>query len=95
VPFPSIGIVIVGHGSRLAQANADFEELVARFAAAHSEFDVSFGYIELASPSLAEALAASLSFVQAFSATFRDFNAVNLQLKSGNTLKTKDRHSEI
>ncbi len=61
VPFPSVGIVIVGHGSRAAQANADFEELVARFGAAHPKFDVSFGYIELASPSLAEALADSAS----------------------------------
>jgi sirohydrochlorin cobaltochelatase len=60
-PFVSIGVVIVGHGSRDAQANAHFEELVERFRARHPDLDVSYGYVEIASPSLDQALVASAS----------------------------------
>jgi sirohydrochlorin cobaltochelatase len=58
-PQTSIGVVIVGHGSRDARANTQFEELVTRFRAVHPGLDVSYGYIEIASPSLAQALSAS------------------------------------
>jgi hypothetical protein len=34
-------------------------------------------------------------FVRAFSATFRDFSAMNLQLNPGNRLITNRRYSEI
>jgi len=52
------GLVIVGHGSRDQGANAEFEQLVASFSAAHPEFDIDYAYIEIASPSLAESLSA-------------------------------------
>lgn len=52
------GLVIVGHGSRDEGANAEFEQLVAAFRAAHPEFDLCHAYIEIASPSLADSLAA-------------------------------------
>ena len=58
-PSASVGVVIVGHGSRDPIANGQFEDLVARFSDRHPDLDVSFGYIEIASPSLEEALAAS------------------------------------
>ncbi len=58
-PETSVGVVIVGHGSRDAIANGQFEDLVARFRALNPSLDVSCGYIEIASPSLEEALAAS------------------------------------
>lgn len=58
-PPKSIGVVIVGHGSRDPRANTQFEELVARFRSVHPGLDVSYGYIEIASPSLAQALSAS------------------------------------
>ena len=58
-PVSSTGVVIVGHGSRYPQANLQFEELVNRFRALRPELDISHGYVELASPSLEQALAAS------------------------------------
>lgn len=48
---------MVGHGSRDASANDEFEQLVAQYQARHPEFDVRHGYVELAAPSLADALA--------------------------------------
>lgn len=51
-------VLIVGHGSRDAAANVEFEQLVARYQTRHPEFELRFGYVELAQPSLAEALAA-------------------------------------
>lgn len=50
-------VVIVGHGSRDAAANGEFEQLIARYQARRPELVVRHGYIELARPSLAEALA--------------------------------------
>ena len=47
--------LIVGHGSREAQANQDFEALVAAYTAVSVE-EVAHAYVELARPSLAEAL---------------------------------------
>ena len=49
-------LVIVGHGSRDPSANAEFEALVAAFAAREPGRDVSHGYLELAEPSLPLAL---------------------------------------
>jgi sirohydrochlorin cobaltochelatase len=49
-------ILIIGHGSRDSEANVEFEAVVAAFRQRQSEFDVAHGYIELAKPSLAEAL---------------------------------------
>ncbi|HZS41334.1 MAG TPA: CbiX/SirB N-terminal domain-containing protein [Polyangia bacterium] len=49
-------ILIVGHGSREAEANAEFEALVAAYRAARPDLDVAHGYVELAQPSLEAAL---------------------------------------
>jgi sirohydrochlorin cobaltochelatase len=48
-------LLIVGHGSRDAAGNAEFEALVAAYRAARS-LDVAYGYVELAEPSLQVAL---------------------------------------
>lgn len=53
------GLVFVGHGSRVASANQSFEALVRRFATRNPDFTVSHGYVELASPTLEEALLAA------------------------------------
>ena len=50
------GVLVLGHGSRDAAANTDFEALVAAYSAAHPELDVAHGYVELAEPPLAVAL---------------------------------------
>jgi sirohydrochlorin ferrochelatase/(2Fe-2S) ferredoxin len=50
------GLLIVGHGSRDSNANAEFESLVAAYRAARPDIDVTHGYVELARPSLATAL---------------------------------------
>ena len=52
------GVLIIGHGSREPGANAEFEELVARFRAHRPDLLVAHGYVELARPTLAEGLAA-------------------------------------
>jgi sirohydrochlorin cobaltochelatase len=49
-------VVIIGHGSRDPAANAEFENVVADFARLYPDRDTSFGYLELAEPSLATAL---------------------------------------
>jgi sirohydrochlorin ferrochelatase/(2Fe-2S) ferredoxin len=49
-------IVIVGHGSREAAANQEFEALVAGYARHAESFRVSHGHVELAEPPLIEAL---------------------------------------
>ncbi len=51
-------VLVVGHGSREAAANDEFEQLVARYQARRPEFELRHGYVELAQPSLADALAA-------------------------------------
>jgi sirohydrochlorin cobaltochelatase len=51
-------VLIVGHGSRDAAANQEFEQLVARYQARRPELEPRYGYVELAQPSLADALAA-------------------------------------
>ena len=53
----AVAVVVVGHGSREPAANAELEALVAAWAAARPGRAVSVGYVELARPSLAEALA--------------------------------------
>jgi sirohydrochlorin cobaltochelatase len=50
-------ILVLGHGSRRARANDEFELLVSRFRARRPDLDVGHAYIELASPSLQEGLA--------------------------------------
>lgn len=52
-------ILILGHGSRVPRANAEFEALVAAFRARRPDLDVGHAYIELAAPLLADALAAA------------------------------------
>jgi len=49
-------VLIVGHGSRHAEANAAFESLVAAYRRRHREWQIEFGYVELAEPSLLDAL---------------------------------------
>ncbi|HVX11168.1 MAG TPA: sirohydrochlorin chelatase [Pirellulales bacterium] len=49
-------VLIVGHGSRDAEANQEFERLVARYRARRPDLELRHGYVELAQPSLAEAL---------------------------------------
>lgn len=51
-------VLMIGHGSRDAPANEEFEHLVARYQARRPEFELRHGYVELAQPSLADAVAA-------------------------------------
>jgi sirohydrochlorin cobaltochelatase len=55
----SLGVVIVGHGSREPAANAELEALVAAWAATRPGRAVTIGYVELAQPPLPSALAAA------------------------------------
>lgn len=52
-----LSVLIVGHGSREAKGNQEFEELVQAYRQEHPEFLVREGYIELAEPILSHALA--------------------------------------
>lgn len=52
----SRAIVIVGHGSREPAANAEFEAFCAAYAAFRPSARVTFGYVELAKPSVLEAI---------------------------------------
>lgn len=54
-------VLIVGHGSREARANDEFEQLVVAWQARRPELELRHGYIELARPTLAEALDAAAS----------------------------------
>jgi sirohydrochlorin ferrochelatase/(2Fe-2S) ferredoxin len=54
----SIGALIVGHGSRNPAANAELERFVAEYRAHRPDLDVEHGYVELALPSLDDALCA-------------------------------------
>src|SRR5436309_206322 len=51
-------LLIVGHGSRGAGANVEFEQLVTLYQQRRPEFEICLAYIEMAHPLLAEALAA-------------------------------------
>jgi len=51
-----MGLLIVGHGSRDQNANAEFEALVAAYRMARPDIEVTHGYVELARPSLSTAL---------------------------------------
>jgi len=53
----TIGVLIVGHGSREPAANAELEAMVAAYRA-RAAFEVSHGYVELATPALGPALRA-------------------------------------
>jgi len=54
----SLGALIVGHGSRNPAANAELERFVADYRAHRPDLDVEHGYVELAQPSLDDALCA-------------------------------------
>lgn len=49
-------LLVVGHGSREAKANKGFEDFVQNFQKHVPDEKVSFGYLEIASPTLPEAL---------------------------------------
>jgi sirohydrochlorin cobaltochelatase len=53
-----IAVLILGHGSRVARANEEFEALVAAYRRRRPDLDVAHAYVELASPLLGAALAA-------------------------------------
>ena len=55
----TLSVVVVGHGSREPAANAELEALVGAWAGSRPDAAVSLGYVELARPSLGEALAAA------------------------------------
>ena len=50
-------VLIVGHGSRDESATQEFEQLVARYQSRRPDVDLRHAYLELAQPSLADALA--------------------------------------
>ena len=50
------GVLLLGHGSRDPQANAEFEHLVAAYRARRPDLAIAHAYVELAAPSLPEAL---------------------------------------
>jgi sirohydrochlorin cobaltochelatase len=52
----STGLLIVGHGSREAGANVEFERVVAAYRERRPELRVAHGYVELAQPPLRQAL---------------------------------------
>ena len=54
-----IAVVLIGHGSRKAKSNQDFEEYVEAYRKLRPELDVSHGYIELAKPYLGDSLRAA------------------------------------
>lgn len=56
IPHRRTAVLLLGHGSRVAAANAAFEALVAAFRLRHPELPISHAYVELAAPLLADAL---------------------------------------
>jgi sirohydrochlorin cobaltochelatase len=52
-----VGVLLIGHGSRDPGSNAEFEELVNRFAARRPDLEIAHAYVELARPSLAQGVA--------------------------------------
>jgi sirohydrochlorin cobaltochelatase len=57
-------VLILGHGSRVSRANAEFEALVAAFRRRRPDLDVAHAYVELAAPLLADGLAAAAARAQ-------------------------------
>lgn len=55
-PGGEASVLLVGHGSRDARANEQFDELVAAYARVHPELEVGCACVELAGPSLREGL---------------------------------------
>jgi sirohydrochlorin cobaltochelatase len=51
-------ILIVSHGSREISANAEFKRLVQKYRMRHPGWKVAYAFLELASPSIPEALEA-------------------------------------
>ena len=56
-----IGIVLVDHGSRVAESNSAFEAIVARFGERQTDRIIEAAHMELASPTLAEAFARAVA----------------------------------
>ena len=54
----TLGVLIVGHGSREPAANAELEAAVEAYRAARPGLTVAHGYVELATPALGDALRA-------------------------------------
>jgi sirohydrochlorin cobaltochelatase len=52
----TVALLILGHGSREPASNLEFEAMVAVMAARRPDLEVAYGYVELARPSLPEAL---------------------------------------
>ena len=52
----TLGILVIGHGSRDAAANREFEAFVAEFARRRGDEIIEHAYVELAQPSVAEGL---------------------------------------
>lgn len=57
-------VVLIGHGSRRAAANADFERYVAAYRARRPDLDVSHAFLEQAEPVPGEALRAAAGRAQ-------------------------------
>ena len=57
-------LLMVGHGSRQPDANREFEELVAEYRRQRPDLTVAHGYIELADPPVAVALASLAATAQ-------------------------------
>jgi sirohydrochlorin ferrochelatase/(2Fe-2S) ferredoxin len=55
-------VIIVGHGSRVQEANTEFERLVERFKQQVDEYEIFYAYVELAQPDLRTALQQTASF---------------------------------
>jgi sirohydrochlorin cobaltochelatase len=49
-------VILVGHGSRDAHANAEFEQLADNFRALHANRKTRYAYVEIATPSLTDVL---------------------------------------
>ena len=49
-------VIIVGHGSRVQQANKEFEDFVEQFRQHVPEYEFFLAYVELAQPDLAAAI---------------------------------------
>ena len=51
-------VLIISHGSRDSSAKNDFKRLVQKYGRLHPDWKVSYAYLELAQPSIPEALEA-------------------------------------
>jgi sirohydrochlorin ferrochelatase len=51
-------VLIISHGSREKSANLEFKRLVRKYQARHPHWHISYAYLEMAPPSIPEALKA-------------------------------------